>query len=121
MIDSFLPIQIFLGLFLIFAVTRVILRLKDGALTLNGFLFWAGLWVIALVGVFRPDLTTIVAKELGIGRGSDVVVYASIFLLFYMIFRTNVMLENLRHDLTQLVRDLALKEKSKPNQPKSNK
>jgi len=38
-----------------------------------------------------------------------VVVYASILLMFYLIFRTNILLENLRHDLTELVRKLALK------------
>lgn len=114
MIDSFLPIQIVLGIFLIFAVSRVLLRLKDGALTFGAFLFWAGLWTIALVGVIKPELTSLVAQQLGIGRGSDIVVYSSIVLLFYLIFRTNILLENLRHDLTQLVRTLALKDKSSP-------
>ena len=68
------------------------------------------MFILAIIGVIRPDLTTIVAFWLGINRGSDVVVYASILLLFYLIFRTNILLENLRHDLTQLVRTLALKD-----------
>lgn len=110
---NFLPIQIILGIFLVFAVTRVLLRLKDGTLTLRSFIFWTGIWILAIVGVVKPELTTILAKKLGIGRGSDVVVYASILLLFYLIFRTNVMMENLRHDLTQLVRLIALKNAKK--------
>jgi hypothetical protein len=109
--SQFLPIQIVLGIFLVFAVTRVLLRLKDGALTFNSFLFWLSLWVLAGLGLFRPELTSVVAQKLGIGRGSDAVVYASILVLFYLIFRTNILLENLRHDLTKLVRDLALKDK----------
>jgi hypothetical protein len=107
---NFIPIQIVLGIFLIFAVTRVFLRLKDGTLTLNGFLFWLSVFILAIVGVLKPELTTIVARKLGIGRGTDAVIYASILLVFYLIFRTNVLLENLRHDLTKLVRDLALKD-----------
>ena len=109
MINNFLPVQIVFGAFLLFAVSRVLLRLKDGALSLKNFIFWAGLFVVALIGVIQPELTTFVAQELGINRGSDVVVYASILLMFYLIFRTNVLLENLRHDLTELVRKLALK------------
>lgn len=111
---SLLPIQIILSLFLVFAVTRVILRLRDGALTLKSFLFWFTVFVLAIIGVIKPELTTLIAKKLGIGRGTDAVIYASILLLFYLIFRTNVMLENLRHDLTKLVRDLALKDETKP-------
>lgn len=109
MLNSFLPVQIVFGAFLLFAVSRVLLRLKDGTLSLKNFIFWASLFVIALIGVIRPELTTLVAQKLGINRGSDVVVYASILLLFYLIFRTNILLENLRHDLTELVRKLALK------------
>ena len=106
-----LPVQIIFALFLVFAASRVFLRLKDGALTLKNFIFWFGLFVIALVGVFEPKLTSLVAKALGINRGSDAVVYASIILLFYLIFRTNILLENLRHDLTKLVRLIALSQK----------
>lgn len=109
MISNFLPIQIIFSIFLIFAVSRVLLRLKDGTLSLKNFIFWTGLFVIALIGVIQPELTTLLAQKLGINRGSDVVVYASILLLFYLIFRTNILLENLRHDLTELVRKLALK------------
>jgi hypothetical protein len=109
MINNFLPVQIVFGAFLLFAVSRVLLRLKDGTLSLKNFIFWTSLFVIALVGVIKPELTTLVAQQLGINRGSDVVVYASILLMFYLIFRTNILLENLRHDLTELVRKLALK------------
>ncbi len=110
---SLLPIQIILSLALIFAATRVLLRLKDGALTLKSFIFWFAVFVLAIIGVIKPGLTTVIAQKIGIGRGTDAVIYASISLLFYLIFRTNVMLENLRHDLTKLVRDLALKDETK--------
>ena len=109
MINNLLPVQIVFGIFLLFAVSRVLLRLKDGTLALNNFIFWTGLFVVALIGVVKPELTTVLAQKLGINRGSDIVVYASILLLFYLIFRTNILLENLRHDLTELVRKLALK------------
>ncbi|MFC1626996.1 DUF2304 domain-containing protein [Patescibacteria group bacterium] len=110
---TFLPVQIIFATFLIFAITRVLLRLKDGALAFNAFFFWLVVFILSLVGVIRPELTSVVANWLGINRGSDVVVYASILLIFYLIFRTNILLENLRHDLTRLVRQLALKDETK--------
>ena len=110
---TFLPIQIIFALFIIFALTRVLLRLKDGSLTFSGFFFWLIVFILAIIGVIKPELTTLVADWLGINRGSDVVIYASILLMFYLIFRTNILIENLRHDLTQLVRRLALKDEPK--------
>lgn len=108
---SFLPVQIIFAIFLLFAASRVWLRLKDGSLNLFSFIFWFGLFILALIGVFQPELTSVVAKRLGINRGSDAVIYASIILLFYLIFRTNILLENLRHDLTKLVRLISLSQK----------
>lgn len=105
------PIQILLIIFLLFAISRVILRLKDGNLTLGEFLFWFGLFAFALIGVLEPTFTSYVAQVLGIGRGADVVVYASIALLFYLIFRANIHLEETRHEITKLVSLIALQEK----------
>ncbi len=109
--SNFLPIQIIFAIFLLFAASRVWLRLKDGSLNFFSFIFWFGLFILALIGVFEPELTSVVARRLGINRGSDAVIYASIILLFYLIFRTNILLENLRHDLTQLVRLISLRQK----------
>ncbi len=113
MISWLLPIQIILILFLFFALSRVVLRLKDGGITFGAFLFWLVLWVLAIVTVLRPSFTTFLARKIGIGRGADAVLYLSIAILFYLIFRTNVIIENLRQEITRLTRKIALKEKEK--------
>lgn len=104
------PIQIILGIFLIFALSRVYLRAKSGELRLGEILFWGALFTLALVGVIEPGFTTYLAQKIGIGRGADVVIYSAIALLSYMIFRTNVYLENLKHEITLLTRKMALYE-----------
>ena len=107
-------LQIFLIVFILFALSRVVLRLKSKELTFGEFLFWFGLFAFALVGVIKPKFTTYAAEALGIGRGADVVIYASLVLLFYLIFRTNVLIENLKHDLTKVIQEMALKDQEKP-------
>lgn len=67
----------------------------------------------AIVIVLFPSLSGAVAKFMGIGRGVDAIVYTSITLLFYLVFRLYVYLEDLRHEITDLVRKLALKEEGK--------
>ena len=84
-------------------------------------LFWGSLFSVAIVGVFDPKFTNFLAQQLGIGRGVDVVLYVSVVLLFYLIFRTNVMLEDTRHEITKLVREIALQNESKVSKKKSTK
>lgn len=103
------PIQILLIVFLIFALSRVILRFRGGQITLGEFLFWGVLFSFAIIGIAFPNETTKLANTLGINRGVDLVIYASIVVLFYLVFRIYVGMENLRHEITELVRKLALK------------
>ena len=103
-----LIIQILLILFLLFAVSRVVLRFRDKKLHLGEFIFWAGLFIIAAFGVIFPNLTTRVANILGIGRGADLIIYGSIATLFYLVFRLYILLEDIRHEITEVVRKTAL-------------
>lgn len=105
------PIQILFLFFLLFAFTRVYLRFREGTIHLGAFLFWSSIWALAMVSVLYPDFTTAIARKIGIGRGADAVIYGSLVLLFYLVYRTNVLLENLRHDITKLTRKIALNQK----------
>lgn len=107
--------QIFFSLFLLFALSRVFLRFRDGTLHLIGYIFWSCLFGMALLVILFPGLSSIIAHVIGIGRGTDVIIYASITLLFYLVFRIYVYLEDIRHDITDLVQKLALKEIKKEN------
>jgi len=105
------PLQLIAIVFLIFAFSRAWLRAKEGSIGWGMFLFWIFIWILVLVAVVKPELTTQLAKRLGIGRGVDVAVYISIVMLFYLNFRSNVMIENLRHEITRLTRIIALGQK----------
>ncbi|OGG12836.1 hypothetical protein A3D77_07305 [Candidatus Gottesmanbacteria bacterium RIFCSPHIGHO2_02_FULL_39_11] len=115
------PTQAVLSLFLLFALSRVFLRFRSGSLRKVGFFFWVVVFGFAILIVIFPGLSTGVAKFLGIGRGVDAVVYTSIALLFYLVFRVHIMVEDLRHEITELVSKLALDEFKKKNEKKSSK
>jgi len=108
-----LPIQLFLSLFLLFAVSRAFLRFKEGVIGLGAFLFWVGLWMLAIISIFYPAFTSYIADLMGIGRGADIIIYLSIALLFYLVFRIHVMIENLEEKISRLIREIALKDKQK--------
>lgn len=114
-------IQTVLLIFLLFAISRVILRFKGGALSLRGFAFWTGLFSFALVAVLLPQLTGDLAKAIGIGRGVDAVIYSSLVLIFYLIFRLHIFIEDIKHEITTLIRKLAMQEVDRKNAKKTSK
>ncbi len=103
-------IQFVLSFFLLFALSRVVLQVRSAKISIGAFLFWSSLFVFALVGVVDPNVTSYFANFLGIGRGSDVVFYISIALLYYLIFRFSIALEDTRREITEIVRRIALKD-----------
>lgn len=109
----FTTIQILFIPFIIFALSRVILRAREKVISSQIALFWTLIWLAALTGVMLPNTTTKLAAYFGVGRGVDVIVYLSLALLFYLVFRIFVLIEDLRHDITNLVRIIALKSSKK--------
>ena len=118
----FTAIQIFLLAVVIFAISRVYLRLKEGVITTRMAFFWFFIWIAALVGITLPATTTKIAEFFGVGRGVDIIVYISLALLFYLVFRIYVMIEDLRHQITYIIREIALSGSSKiRKKPKRSK
>lgn len=99
--------------FSLFALSRVILRTRDSKLTLKEFVFWTFIWVSLLSVVFFPEYTTILAKYLGIGRGIDVIVYLSVAILYYMLFRLYIKFEEREQEMTKVIREIALLKKKR--------
>ena len=108
-----LPVQIILLVFVLFAASRAVLQFRGGTIRFGALTFWLLVWAVAIMAIFYPEETTRLAKILGIGRGVDVVVYASIAILFYLVFRLHVYLENIRTEISRLIREVAIKEVKK--------
>src|SRR3989344_7922152 len=102
------PLQILLTIFVLFAITRVFLRAREKVISAKTAFFWTLIWLAAAIGILLPATTTRLASFFGVGRGVDVIVYVSLALIFYLIYRTYVMIEDLRHEISELVRKIAL-------------
>ena len=105
-------IQILISVLAAVAILGVTRNFKKGALSKGGLVLWILVWGAAVVLVWNPAVTNRVAGILGVGRGADAVFYLSIVVLFYMIFRLYGKLENLEHQLSELVKKIALKDLS---------
>ncbi len=71
--------------------------------------------VVGIVAVLWPQLTTTVANAVGVGRGTDLVLYLFVMVFAYSALVTAQRIHRLQHDITVLTRALAL---SRPTQPR---
>lgn len=104
-------IQFLLIIFSVFVINKAILSFTKRKISLGGLLFWLGLWIAISVVTLLPGTTLVLAKILGVSRGTDVAVYLAIALLFYLIFRIFIKLEKIESDITVIVKEIALRDK----------
>ncbi len=104
-------IQVVIVVFALWALSRAFLRYKDKSLSVWELVFWAVIWLLVIWVGFSPDTPSAVAKLLGIGRPVDVIIYISLLLLFYLIFRIYVKLDQQERQMTEVVRKVALNKK----------
>ena len=102
-------IGIIIIIFAIFALSRVILRMRDKAISYKMAIFWLVLWTIIIIIAFFPQISDRFAKFVGIGRGADTAFFISILLLFYLIFRLYVKIDYLDKNITELTIEISKK------------
>jgi hypothetical protein len=102
------PIQFLLVAFALFALVRVFQKYKQRGLRTSEFLFWGLIWLSTGAIVIVPETTSFLADFLGIGRGTDLILYSSLLVVFYMIFRIHLTLDQVEAEITELVRTAAL-------------
>jgi len=115
---NFELIQIFALIFALFAWSRVFLRYKDKSISKVSLLFWSVIWIAIISVALNPYIITATARFLGIGRAIDVLVYISIIVIFYLMFRLYVKMDGLTQQITMLVRKIAIDNAKKVKEKK---
>jgi hypothetical protein len=83
----------------------------------------AGLLVAAggIVFAIKPDWTTEIAHLLGISRGTDLLVYLLVLVVMYGFLFVYLKLRRVRRELTLLVRELAVREAERREEPRADR
>jgi small membrane protein len=110
---EFTVIQGLAIVFALFALSRAILRFREHAIVLRELLFWAAIWVGVVLVAFLPGLMAFPARVFGIGRGVDALIYVSIIVIFYLMFRMYTKVDAMEQEITKVVREVSLKELDK--------
>lgn len=110
--------QIIFTAIILFVIYRTLVIYKKGNLTGKFTLIWLMFWGTILFFLFRQDLLTKAANFLGIWRGVDMALYISVIVIFYLLFKTFALLEEINQKITQIIRRDAIKNPSKRNKNK---
>jgi hypothetical protein len=102
------PFQIVALCALAAIVAWEVARLRRAGSSGGPWLIRLAVWLAAAVAVAQPQLLQVLANLLGIGRGTDVLLYLLVFAFFGTSFFLYARTVVLQRQLTQLVRHYAL-------------
>jgi len=93
---------------LLLALTLI--AMLRGRATRREGLPWSLVWIAAGAAIAWPDMTTRIARRLGIDRGSNLLLYCSVVVMLIGFLMIYARLRRMRRELTLIVRHLALKD-----------
>lgn len=105
-------LKILAVLFVTFVVYKTSLRLKKGDIHIREFIIWLIFWLLVLAAILVPQQTDVLAQLVGVERGADLLFFVSIVVLFYAVFKIIVKLEKVERNITEIVRNTAIKNSS---------
>jgi hypothetical protein len=79
---------------------------------------WILLWLSAAIAIAFPDLLVWLAQVLGIGRGTDLVLYVFILVGFVAFFATYLRFRRLDEQMTKIVRHIAIENAAREQEGK---
>lgn len=103
--------QILFSIFALLAIISVWSKKNSGLLGRLGTSFWMLFWILVAGFVWYPNFLTILANIFGIGRGTDLVLYVSLVVIFFILFRLHIKIESIGRDITKVVRKDSLENK----------
>ncbi|MBI5254790.1 DUF2304 domain-containing protein [Candidatus Falkowbacteria bacterium] len=100
-------IQLIIFLFVLIVIVKLIKRLRTRDISLPIFLLWLLFWIGAAAITWKTVILDRLADLVGVGRGADLVIYCSLLVLFYLIFRIFVRLDKQEKQISEIVRSIA--------------
>jgi len=103
-------IQIIILIFALFALSRVFTNIGYKNLDKLEALFWMLFWIVAIIAALLPEFVVKIANLFGVDRGVDLIIYFSIIVLAYLIFRLYAETSKIQRNITKIVRTIAIKD-----------
>lgn len=104
--------QIIVLLIILVFYQRVIKQRRKNLMSQNEFLFWTFFWGLSAILVLFIKKLDLLAQSIGLtASGIDILIYSSILVIFYFIFRLRLRMEKIEKEITKIIREKALEKK----------
>lgn len=114
-------IKLVIIIFVLVVIWKTVLRFRKGDITNRELTIWIIFWGLVIGATLLPKKTDIVAQWLGVERGADLLVYLSIIVLFFIIFKVIAKLEKIDRDITKVIRYQASADRNQEDRIKNQK
>ncbi|NCD00902.1 DUF2304 domain-containing protein [bacterium] len=103
--------QIIALIIILFFVSRLLIQKKKKNINLSEFIFWNIFWILAALAIIFLKQIDVFVSKLGFSStGINFLLYLATMILFYLIFKLRLRLNNLENKLTKLTRSIAINE-----------
>lgn len=100
-------------------LARLIWQKNKKEISGNEFLFWLIFWLLSGVAIIFIKYLDALLRMMGFSAsGIDILLYASVIVIIYLVFRLRIKQERMDQKLTRVIREQALNNHS--NNPKNN-
>jgi small membrane protein len=104
------PIQLILIIGFLFTGLFYFVRLRNRIADVLLLFILVG---VAVLFILFPEWTNVLANKLGVGRGTDLVLYLCIVLFYFVVLKLYARMRKLEQQITDLIRKQALDEVEK--------
>jgi len=102
--------QIIAIVIIFFFIARVFNQKRHDDININEFRFWLVFWLASGVAILFLPVIDAFVFDLGFSAsGIEFLLYLSVAILFYFIFRLRLRMARLEKDLTEIVKNIAIK------------
>ncbi len=106
-------VEVFGILFSLFALSRAVLRFREGRLSWGMLAVWSLAWLTVIAFILSPASFERVSKAIGVQRPLDLMLIAGVIFSYYLVFRIYIYVEEIRSDMAKVVREVALEKDGK--------
>ena len=101
-------IQLVVLILVLIMYLKLLMDLKKGKISLRRFFFWLSIWTGLSLITYFPQIVLFLSNLIGIERAKDFPIYFSIILLFYLLFKIGIKMEEIERGITKIVKKIAL-------------
>ncbi len=116
-----LPQQIIALSIIIFLVYRLIVQKNKKEINANEFALWLSLWSVAALSIIFLKKIDLFLASLGLAASAiNFLIYLSVLILFYFVFKMRLTIAKQDRELTKLARIVALNNVEDKNKKEDN-